>query len=81
MPSHRIPKGSEYIALGAALRRLRRTAGMTQVEAGEKAGIRSGFVSAVERGRRGLTWTTLLALLDAYGASLHDLADALEAEK
>ncbi len=54
---------------------------MTQVEAAELAGIRSGFVSAVERGKRGLTWTTLLALLDAYGASLHDLADALDAAK
>jgi hypothetical protein len=40
-------------------------------------GVRSGFVSEVERGNRGLRWHTLLALLSAYGEDLHDLADEL----
>jgi transcriptional regulator with XRE-family HTH domain len=54
-------------------------AGLTQVQAGEKAGVRSEFVSAVERGRRGVQWSTLLALLRAYDADLRDLADEIEA--
>jgi transcriptional regulator with XRE-family HTH domain len=67
----------EYHDLGRALRKLRQTAGMTQVEAADAASIRSGFLSEVERGNRGLTWHTLRALLRAYGAGLRDLADAL----
>jgi transcriptional regulator with XRE-family HTH domain len=67
----------ESRALGRALRALRKTAGMTQVEAAEAASVRSGFVSEVERGNRGLTWHTLRALLRAYGADLRDLADEL----
>jgi transcriptional regulator with XRE-family HTH domain len=51
---------------------------LTQVEAAGRVGVRSQFVSDVERGKRGLRWHTLLAVLSAYGASLHDLADAIE---
>lgn len=80
MPAQRNPKGPEYIRLGRAMRRLRRTAGISQVRAGEIADVRGGFVSQVERGRRGMTWTTLLALLDAYGARLVDLERAYDAE-
>jgi transcriptional regulator with XRE-family HTH domain len=78
MPSPKTTKGPEYVALGAALRELRRSAGLTQVEAGQRARIRSNFLSQVEGGKRGVTWSTLLALLAAYGASLHDLADAFD---
>jgi transcriptional regulator with XRE-family HTH domain len=73
------PNPEEYRALGCALRELRETAGMTQAAAGKAVGIRAQFVSEVERGGRGVTWHTLLALLRAYGADLHNLADALEA--
>jgi transcriptional regulator with XRE-family HTH domain len=67
-----------YIRLGEALKKLRQTAGLTQVEASDHVGVRSQFVSEVERGNRGLRWHTLLALLAAYGATLHDLAVALD---
>jgi transcriptional regulator with XRE-family HTH domain len=60
------------------LRELRHTAGLTQVEAAELVGIRSTFVSLIERGERGMRWHTLRAFLHAYGADLRDLADALD---
>lgn len=81
MPNQRLPKPPEYAELGGALRALRKTARLTQVQAGEKAGVRSEFVSTVERGKRGVQWSTLLALLSAYNADLHDLADEIELEQ
>jgi transcriptional regulator with XRE-family HTH domain len=68
----------EDAALGDALRQLRETAGLTQVEAGEAAGVRGQFVSEVENGRRGMRWDTLRALLRVYGASLADLGKILD---
>ena len=79
MPSPKLPHAADYQALGRALRGLRQAAGLTQVQAAEPAGIRSKFVSEVERGNRGLRWHTLLALLHTYGCDLRDLADAIEA--
>ena len=80
MPSPKLPHAADYEALGRALRRLREGAGLTQVQAAEQAGIRSKFVSEVERGNRGLRWHTLLALLRAYGSGLHELADTIDVE-
>jgi transcriptional regulator with XRE-family HTH domain len=78
MPKPRLPSASEYAELGRALRELRREAGLTQVQAAEIIGVRSTFVSLVERGERGMRWHTLLALLRAYESDLHALADAIE---
>jgi transcriptional regulator with XRE-family HTH domain len=78
MSNPRLPSADEYAALGRALRELRRQAGLTQVQAAEIVGIRSTFVSLIERGERGMRWHTLLAFLRAYGADLRDLADALD---
>jgi transcriptional regulator with XRE-family HTH domain len=63
-----------YIQLGIAMRGLRKRAGLTQVEAAARVGIRSTFVSQIENGARGMRWHTMLALLDAYNADLTDLA-------
>jgi transcriptional regulator with XRE-family HTH domain len=78
MSSTKLQNAVAYVALGEALKKLRQAAGLTQVEAGACVGVRSQFVSEVERGNRGLRWHTLLALLSAYGATLHDLAGALD---
>lgn len=78
MSKPRLPAAEEYAALGRALRRLRREAGLTQVEVAEIVGIRSTFVSLIERGERGMRWHVLQAFLRAYGADLHQLADELE---
>jgi XRE family transcriptional regulator, fatty acid utilization regulator len=63
-----------YMKLGIVMRSLRKRAGLTQVEAAERIGIRSTFVSQIENGARGMRWHTMLALLDAYNADLTDLA-------
>ncbi len=78
MPTPSLPSAAEYAALGRALKALRRSAGLTQAEAGEIIGIRSTFVSLIERGQRGMRWHTLQAMLRAYGADLRGLADALD---
>lgn len=68
----------DYIALGRALAALRRQAGLTQAEAGNRAGIRNTHVSSVERGERGLSYRTMLALLRAYGVGLRELVDEID---
>jgi transcriptional regulator with XRE-family HTH domain len=78
MSKPRLPAAEEYAALGRALRQLRREAGLTQVEAAEIVGIRSTFVSLIERGERGMRWHMLRAFLRAYGADLRALADELD---
>jgi transcriptional regulator with XRE-family HTH domain len=78
MSKPRLPAAEEYAALGRALRQLRREAGLTQVEVAEIVGIRSTFVSLIERGERGMRWHMLQAFLRAYGADLRALADALD---
>jgi len=64
--------------LGEALRTLRETASMTQEQAAEAVGIRSQFVSEIERAERGPSWDTIRALLRAYGATLRDLGKILD---
>lgn len=81
MAKPRLPAASEYAALGKALRKLRHEAGLTQAQVAEIVGIRSTFVSLIERGERGMRWHTLLAFLRAYGADLHRLADVLEGDR
>lgn len=78
MSKPRLPAAEEYVDLGRALRQLRRKAGLTQVEVAEIVGIRSTFVSLIERGERGMRWHILQAFLCAYGTDLRGLADALD---
>jgi transcriptional regulator with XRE-family HTH domain len=56
---------AEYVALGQALRVLRRRAGLTQAQAAERIGIRSQFVSEVERGHRGMRWHMIVIAVRA----------------
>jgi len=73
-----LPSAERYATLGRALRALRKRAGLTQVEAAETIGIRSTFVSQIERGERGMRWHTLMAHLDAYHADLRLLGETIE---
>jgi transcriptional regulator with XRE-family HTH domain len=68
----------DYEALGRALRVLRRKAGMTQEQAGAAAGVGFKHISASEKGERGLSYKTILALTHAYGATLRQLAREIE---
>ena len=78
MAGSKLPHADDYRRLGHALRLLRRRAGMTQREAASTVGIRSEFVSEVERGNRGLRWHMLVALVNAYRSSLAELAKEIE---
>jgi transcriptional regulator with XRE-family HTH domain len=63
--------------LGQALRELRDRAGLTQKELAESSGTDDTYISRVEHGRIDVGWSTLWRLLDALGADLYRLADAL----
>lgn len=77
MTSPKLPHSDDLKTLGRALAELRKSAGVTQRQASEQVGIRSRFISEVERGNRGMRWPTLLKVLGVYGADLHGLADAM----
>jgi len=64
----------DYLALGRAMRALRRKAGLTQAEAAAAVGVRNTHISSAELGYRGLSYKTLIGLLDTYGYDLADLA-------
>jgi transcriptional regulator with XRE-family HTH domain len=61
-------------ALGAAIRELRTEREATQQEIAQRAGITVAHLSKIERGRTNPTWGTLVALADALGVSMVDIA-------
>lgn len=68
--------------LGRAIRVLRDRAGITQKVLAERVGTSEAYVSNIEGGRRDARWSTVIRLLHALGADLHQLADAVaEIEK
>ncbi len=73
-----LPSAPDYAQLGQALRSLRNRAGLTQVQAADKIGVRDNFLSQIENGKRGMRWHTLLAILNTYDADLRHLADAID---
>lgn len=72
----------DQAVLGRALRQLRRDAGLTQEEMGERLHADATLVGRIERGQRGIRWHTLKRFLRVLGADLHQLAERVaEAEK
>jgi transcriptional regulator with XRE-family HTH domain len=67
----------DHRVLGRALRELRDRAELTQEELGARAGIGASYLSQLENGHRGVSWHSVTRLLDALGADLHQLADAM----
>jgi transcriptional regulator with XRE-family HTH domain len=67
----------DQIALGRALRQLRKRAGLTQEEMGDRLHTDANLVGRIERGQRGIRWHTLQRLLRVLDADLHQLADAM----
>ncbi len=80
MTDPELPSAADYIALGRALRTMRRRAGLTQVQTAEQVGMRDTFISQIENGHRGMRWHSLLAFLNAYDSSLRELAELIEAD-
>ena len=64
--------------MGAALRRLRESTGMSQVEVQRRAKMASSSLSDYETGKSEPQQRTLVALLGAMGYSLHDLDRAMK---
>jgi XRE family transcriptional regulator, fatty acid utilization regulator len=72
----------DQVVLGRALRDLRARAGLTQADLATRAKTSNTYVSRLEIGQRDIRWTTVMRLLDALGADLYQLADAIaEVEK
>lgn len=61
-------------ALGEAVRRLREKRGLTQEALAQEAGVTTGTVSLVERGRSNPAWGTVKALADGLSVSVAELA-------
>lgn len=57
---------------------MREALGAKQEEIARRAGITPAMLSRYERGARWPHWTTLESVLDALGATLYDLARALD---
>jgi DNA-binding XRE family transcriptional regulator len=60
--------------LAKAVRRLRDERGWTQEDLAHGAGLRTGAVSAIERGKSDPKWTTVQAIAAALDVSTADLA-------
>ena len=56
--------------LGAALRRRRRQAGLTQIELGSQTNLRQATISALENGEPGTQLRTLVDVMAALGMEL-----------
>lgn len=61
-------------ALGEAVRRLREKRGLTQEGLAQEAGVTTGTVSLVERGRSNPAWGTVKAIANGLNVSVAELA-------
>jgi transcriptional regulator with XRE-family HTH domain len=59
------------------MRVLRGRADITQKAVAERAGTSEAYVSNIELGRRDARWSTIIRLLHALDADLHQLAKAV----
>lgn len=60
-------------ALGEAVRQLREQRGVTQERLAQDAGLTTGTVSLIERGRSNPAWGTIKSLADGLQVSVIDL--------
>lgn len=60
-------------ALGRAIRELREKRNLSQEDLAHDAGITTGSLSMIERGRRNPTWGTVKAIAAALGSSVGEL--------
>lgn len=69
------------LQFGAALRRLRLAAGMSQERLGLEAGIQRNFVSLIETGQNQPTITTIVKLARALGMRASELVAEAERQE
>lgn len=56
--------------IGAAIRRCRRSAGLSQAELGARTGLRQATISALEHGEQGTQLRTLIDVMTALGLEM-----------
>jgi transcriptional regulator with XRE-family HTH domain len=74
------PSISPHAALGIALRKFRREAGLSQEKLGLDSGVQRNFISLIETGQNQPTITTIFKLAAALGIKASDLVIAAERE-
>jgi len=72
--------GSHELPFGAALRRVRRAAGLSQEQLGLEAGVQRNFISLIELGQNQPTITTISKLARALGMLASELVAEAERE-
>ncbi len=73
-------RGPIELPIGAALRRLRRDAGLSQEDLGLEAGVQRNFISLIETGMNQPTITTIARLARALGLKASELVQEAERE-
>lgn len=63
------------------LRRLRRTAGISQEELGDRAGLHRTYISSIERAGRNVTLDNLFVLARALGVSAAELVTPFDEDE
>lgn len=62
------------VALGEAVRAVRKERGINQVELTESTGLTQSWISHVERGARNPSWSNVVRLAEGLGVSVAELA-------
>ncbi len=80
MTESKRPKRDKKLArrFGERLRKLRRGAGMSQLDLGVATGVSTPFISGLERGVRQPSLQSLLKLAGGLGVTLEDLVRGLD---
>lgn len=71
---------SHELPFGAALRRMRLAAGMTQEQLGLESGVQRNFISLIETGQNQPTINTIAKLARALGMRASELVEEAERE-
>jgi DNA-binding XRE family transcriptional regulator len=69
---------ADRVNLGASIRLLRKSHGLTQEGLADRLGVHTTFVGRLERGERGAHWRTVRRVLRALELTPADFAAALE---
>lgn len=72
-------RSPEHVALGRAIRELRRRAGISQEDLGDRCDLHRTYVGGIERGERNPSFANLLKIADALGVSVVELFRHFEA--
>jgi transcriptional regulator with XRE-family HTH domain len=72
--------GDYELPFGAALRRVRRSAGLSQEQLGLEAGVQRNFISLIETGQNQPTISTIVKLARALGLAASELVAEAERE-